>query len=416
MFFLYTEIARERTLLDVFIHITALNSVCKGESFMRMTAIISEYNPFHNGHLYQAKIARQETGADLIVAIMSGTFTQRGEPAFTDKWSRAQAAVASGEIDLVLELPFYFAVQRADRFALGGVTIAETIGAEILSFGSECGQLASFIHAAAENHEASPRYQELVQQGLARGLSSATAASQAFREMTTTLDLTTPNNTLGYYYARAASTITLHTTKRIGSGYHDLSIGDIMSATAIRAYYAKHHSLIGLPAMTAETLQNAVFASFEPYYPFIRHRLLTTSLDDLTQFNGIDSSLAPRLIEGARKNETFDDFMAAVKTRRYTRTSLQRALIYVLTSTKANEIDEIAFDRIDYVRPLAFNDKGRLALREIKQRVPVISTFEKHPWLIKESQVTAAYAVPLARYDALEEHRRFAHFAGNASK
>ena len=383
---------------------------------MRMTAIISEYNPFHNGHLYQAKIARQETGADLIVAIMSGTFTQRGEPAFTDKWSRAQAAVASGEIDLVLELPFYFAVQRADRFALGGVTIAETIGAEILSFGSECGELASFIHAAAENHEASPRYQKLVQQGLARGLSSATAASQAFREMTTTLDLTTPNNTLGYYYARAASTITLHTTKRIGSGYHDLSIGDIMSATAIRAYYAKHHSLIGLPAMTAETLQNAVFASFEPYYPFIRHRLLTTSLDDLTQFNGIDSSLAPRLIEGARKNETFDDFMAAVKTRRYTRTSLQRALIYVLTSTKANEIDEIAFDRIDYVRPLAFNDKGRLALREIKQRVPVISTFEKHPWLIKESQVTAAYAVPLARYDALQEHRRFAHFAGNASK
>ncbi|WP_214848809.1 nucleotidyltransferase family protein [Exiguobacterium sp. s138] len=383
---------------------------------MRMTAIISEYNPFHNGHLYQAKIARQETGADLIVAIMSGTFTQRGEPAFTDKWTRAQAAVASGEIDLVLELPFYFAVQRADRFALGGVTIAETIGAESLSFGSECGQLEPFIEAAAENQEATPRYQELMQEGLARGLSSATAASHAFREMTTTLDLTTPNNTLGYYYARAASTITLHTTKRIGSGYHDLSTGDIMSATAIRAYHATHHSLIGLPELTAETLRNAVFASFEPYYPFIRHRLLTTPLDDLMQFNGIDSSLAPRLIEGARKNETFDNFMTAVKTRRYTRTSLQRVLIYLLTSSKSSEFKNIAFDRIDYVRPLAFNDKGRLALREIKQRIPVISTFEKHPWLIKESQVTAAYAVPLARYDRLEEHRRFAHFAGSVSK
>ena len=108
--------------------------------------------------------------------------------------------------------------------------------------------------------------------------------------------------------------------------------------------------------------------------------------------------------------------MTAVKTRRYTRTSLQRVLIYLLTSTKSHEFENIAFDRIDYVRPLAFNAKGRLALREIKQRIPVISTFEKHPWLIKESQVTAAYAVPLARYDMLEEHRRFAHFAGSVSK
>ncbi|OIN67800.1 hypothetical protein BLD48_02855 [Exiguobacterium sp. KRL4] len=383
---------------------------------MRMTAIISEYNPFHNGHLYQAKIARQETGADLIVAIMSGTFTQRGEPAFTDKWSRAQAAVASGEIDLVLELPFYYAVQRADRFALGGVTIAETIGAHTLSFGSECGEVTPFITAASENHEANPRYQELLQQGLAQGLSSATAASQAFQAMTTTLDLTTPNNTLGYYYARAASSIALHTTKRIGSGYHDLSVGDVMSATAIRAYYTKHQSLIGLPEATAETLQDAVFASFDTYYPFIRHRLLTTSLADLTQFNGMDASLAPRLVDGARQHDSFEGFMSCVKTRRYTRTSLQRTLIYLLTSTMKREIDGLPFDQIDYVRPLAFNEIGRTALRQIKQRVPIISTFEKHPWLIKESQVTAAYAVPLALYQQLEEHRRFAYFSGKVSR
>lgn len=383
---------------------------------MRMTAIISEYNPFHNGHLYQAKIARQETGADLIVAIMSGTFMQRGEPAFTDKWSRAQAAVASGEIDLVLELPFYFAVQRADRFARGGVTIAETIGAQTLSFGSECGDIAPFIQAATENHEATARYQALVQQGLANGLSSATAASQAFAAMTTTLDLTTPNNTLGYYYARAASSITLHTTKRIGSGYHDLSVGDIMSATAIRAYYMKHQSLIGLPDATADVLQNGAFASFDAYYPFLRHRLLTTSLVDLMQFNGIDASLAPRLIEGARQAATFEECLAYVKTRRYTRTSLQRALIYLLTSTTTREMEDLAFDQVEYVRPLAFNDRGRAALRDIKTRIPVVSTFSKHPWLIKESQVTAAYAVPLARYSDLEEHRRFAYFSGKASK
>lgn len=383
---------------------------------MKMTAIISEYNPFHNGHLYQAKIAREETDADLVVAIMSGTFMQRGEPAFSDKWTRAQAAVASGEIDLVLELPFYFAVQRADRFAQGGVTIAESIGATSLSFGSECGEIEPFLTAAAENQEQTPAYQLLLKEGLARGLSSAMAASQAFRAMTKTLDLTTPNNTLGYYYAHAASSISLHTTKRIGSGYHDLSVGDIMSATAIRAHHKQTQQLMGLPKETASVLQDATFASFEPYYPFIRHRLLTTHIDVLTQFNGIDRSLAPRLIEGARLSSTFDAFMTFVKTRRYTRTSLQRTLIYLLTSTMTEEIEQIDFHQVDYVRPLAFNALGRQALRQIKQRVPIISTFEAHPWLLKESQVTAAYAVPLTLYDQLEEHRRFAHFSGNSSK
>lgn len=383
---------------------------------MKMTAIISEYNPFHNGHLYQAKIAREETDADLIVAIMSGTFMQRGEPAFSDKWTRARAAVASGEIDLVLELPFYFSVQRADRFAQGGVTIAEMIGATSLSFGSECGDITPFLLAASEKNEETPAYQRVVKEGLSNGLSSAMAASQAFRALTTTLDLTTPNNTLGYYYARAASNISLHTTKRIGSGYHDLSVGDIMSATAIRAHYDETHQLTGLPKESASVLQGATFASFDLYYPFIRNRLLSTPLGVLMQFNGIDTSLAPRLVEGARYSSTFDDFMTFVKTRRYTRTSLQRTLIYLLTSTMTEEIDSVAFDQIDYVRPLAFNDKGRQALRQIKQHIRVISTFEAHPWLIKESQVTAAYAVPLARYDQLEEHRRFAHFSGNFSK
>ncbi|MGI1804948.1 tRNA(Met) cytidine acetate ligase [Exiguobacterium sp. TDN 0502] len=383
---------------------------------MRMTAIISEYNPFHNGHYYQATTARRETDADVIVAIMSGTFMQRGEPAFTDKWTRARAAVASGAIDLVLELPFYFAVQRADRFALGGVTIAETIGCQSLSFGSECGDITPFLRAAAEQIEETPAYKQALRDGLTAGLSSAHAASQAFKTVSHTLDLTQPNNTLGYYYARATTSLALHTTKRIGSGYHDLSTGDIMSATAIRAHHQRYGQLLALPAQTENVLTDASFANFSYYYPWIRQRLLSTPLPELIRIAGIDASLAPRLIDGAKQAATFDAFMDSVKTRRYTRTSLQRALVYLLTATTSEEVARIEYDHVDYVRPLAFNERGRSALKNIKNRIAVYSTFTSHPWLTKESQVTAAYALPLARHDALVEHRHFPYFAGSSSK
>ncbi|HAL00218.1 MAG TPA: hypothetical protein DCP50_04360, partial [Exiguobacterium sp.] len=267
-----------------------------------------------------------------------------------------------------------------------------------------------------EQIEETPAYKQALRDGLTAGLSSAHAASQAFKSVSQTLDLTQPNNTLGYYYARAAKTVSLHTTKRIGSGYHDLSTGAIMSATAIRAHYQTHGQLLALPEQTEDVLTNASFAHFSHYYPWIRQRLLTTPVSELIRIAGIQASLAPRLIEGAKQAETFDFFLNHVKTRRYTRTSLQRAIVYLLTSTTAEEVARIDYDHVDFIRPLAFSEQGRLALKSIKTRVPVLSTFTSHPWLTKESQVTAAYALPLARYDALLEHRRFPYFAGSSFK
>ncbi|WP_114571170.1 tRNA(Met) cytidine acetate ligase [Exiguobacterium flavidum] len=383
---------------------------------MQMTAIISEYNPFHNGHHYQASVARKETGADVVVAIMSGTFMQRGEPAFLDKWSRAKAAVASGAIDLVIELPFYFAVQRADRFASGGVSIAETIGAQTLSFGSESGETAAFEQAARLDVESTVRYRELIGRFLKEGKSSAKAASDAFAACTDVLDLTTPNNTLGYYYARAAQDITMHTTKRIGSGYHDLSIGDIMSATAIRARHQQTGELLAVPEATRQAAEIGKLSSYERYYPVIRNLILTAPQTRLEEINDIDSSLAPRLRHAALVSGSFEEFVSAVKTRRYTRTHIQRALVYLMTQTTKQEIESVDFDSVDFIRPLAFNRDGRTALRSIKKRIHVMSTFTPHPWLTKESQVTAAYALPLASLDALQEHRQIPYFTGSDSR
>jgi hypothetical protein len=115
---------------------------------MNVTAIISEYNPLHKGHLYHIETARKETNADYIIAIMSGNFVQRGTPAIQDKYTRAEAALKSG-VDLVLELPAMFATASAEYFALGGVSLANTLGCVThLSFGSEYGEADKIMDAA----------------------------------------------------------------------------------------------------------------------------------------------------------------------------------------------------------------------------------------------------------------------------
>ena len=114
---------------------------------MKACGIIAEYNPFHKGHIYQIEETRKKTGCDVMIAVMSGHFTQRGEPAVIDKWSRAESAVRSG-IDLVLELPYIHVVQSASHFAKGGVKVLKKAGISYLSFGSECGNLENLKEIA----------------------------------------------------------------------------------------------------------------------------------------------------------------------------------------------------------------------------------------------------------------------------
>ena len=275
---------------------------------MNVTAIISEYNPLHKGHLYHIETARKETGADYVIAIMSGNFVQRGTPAILDKYIRAEAALKSG-VDLVLELPVMYATASAEYFALGGVSLANTLGCVThLSFGSEYGQAEKFMTAANlllnEPEEMKLPLKEALKEGLSYPAARAHAVKVSHPELAELLE--DPNNILGVEYCKALlkskSNILPHTIKRQGQDYHseDTSSG-FASATGVRKLWSDH------TPEAAESLKNqlapAIFDSVNSYlgYPplteddfsmLLRYKLITENRAHLTEYFGVSQELS----------------------------------------------------------------------------------------------------------------------------
>jgi cytidyltransferase-like protein len=219
---------------------------------MKLAAIIAEYNPFHNGHKYQIDKARELLDEDLaIVAIMSGNYTQRGELAIADKTYRARAAVLGG-VNLVIELPFPYSSSSAEIFATSGVHIANSIGADYLIFGSECGDIDALKKAAdiLNSEEFKNNLEQIKCSKSSDTMGYPQIVEAAYRKCdgaNIQLDISTPNNILAIEYIKAIKALGAYLTpitiKRSGAGYSD---GDIVkgqalqSATAIRGLMAKN--------------------------------------------------------------------------------------------------------------------------------------------------------------------------------
>lgn len=206
---------------------------------MKITGIIAEYNPFHNGHRYQIQKARQITGADYVIVVMSGNFTQRGTPALIDKYSRAKMALMGGA-DLVLELPVCFATGSAEYFASGAIALLNQLGCvDSICFGSECGDIVPLKNLAQALVHETDDYKKILKSKLKSGSTYPVARNAALAE---TLDgfipydmiLGFPNNILGIEYIKALirqnSPIEPFTNKRIGSDYHSYKLADAFSS------------------------------------------------------------------------------------------------------------------------------------------------------------------------------------------
>src|SRR4051812_18291343 len=173
---------------------------------MKAVGIIVEYNPFHHGHAYHIKKAKETTGADLVIAAMSGNFLQRGEPALVSKWTRTEMAL-NGGVDLVFELPYSFAVQKADTFAKGAVSMLIAAGCDSICFGSESGNIEDFYHTYHFLKKHQLQYNHAIRQYMDQGNSYPKALSLAFQSLESTeniIDLSMPNNILGFQYVKAA--------------------------------------------------------------------------------------------------------------------------------------------------------------------------------------------------------------------
>lgn len=352
---------------------------------MKILGLIVEYNPFHLGHLYHLQQAKLKVEPDATIAVMSGSFTQRGEPAIIDKWARAQMALEAG-VDLVLELPVAWATQSAPNFAAGAVRLLAATGVTDICFGSELGELSPLEAVTTLLLEETPVYQQALHAGLSQGHSFAAAQGLALAKALPQIDpglFKQPNNTLAIKYLLAIKQYELpiksHTIKRLGA-YHSTDLTQAMpSATAIRQLIMANQVVQGMPAAAAAILQQRLQkgqgpVSWQQLAPYLFYQLRSQSRAAMDEWPEASEGLGERLWLAARHTNNWDELMRQVKTRRFPLTRLQRLATYILLGLNLAQLERINVALPPpYLRVLALNTASS-AIRSLLKtsQLPVI--------------------------------------------
>jgi predicted nucleotidyltransferase len=364
---------------------------------MKSVGLIVEYNPFHNGHAYHLQASKEAAEADVVIAVMSGNFLQRGEPALVSKWHRTKMALLNG-VDIVFELPYRFATQKAETFANGAVSILDAVGCDSLCFGSESGDLSLFLQTIDYLEKQHQSYNENIKQYIETGVSYPKALSLAFQQLPDSekyLDLAKPNNILGLEYIKAIKhqkyALTPMTIPRKNANYHDqdFSSATIASATSIRkAIFADSDGKSAIdqyvPNPTKQLLKEylhfyQVFHQWENYWSYLQFRLIHSTPEDLREIYEMEEGLENRLLAAALESNNFHEFMQRIKTKRYTWTRLQRLCVHILTNTKKEEMSTLS-EKASYLRLLGMTSKGREYLNKNKSHLslPLISKLSSY--------------------------------------
>ncbi|WP_192982268.1 nucleotidyltransferase [Marinilactibacillus psychrotolerans] len=344
---------------------------------MEACGIIAEYNPFHNGHLYQLQEAKKRTGAEVIIVVMSGNFLQRGEPAIVDKWKRAQLALAGGA-DLIVELPVSYSVQPADLFAKGAIEILAGLGCASLSFGAESGNGETFKKAAKLLIEYSEDIDYQFKKQNEKGKPYAVRMEQAIAAVIPSfpINLSKPNNQLGLAYAKEnyfhGDIFHFEVIGRKQADYHDVNLPNnttIASATAIRKQLLNplnvQKSSRFMPAKSLELLDQSQLINWNNYWHLLKYQIISSSLDELQKIYQMEEGLENRLKKAAQSADSFERFIQTVKNKRMTRTRLQRLCIYVLLQIKQSDLT--ALNQIPTSRILGFSPLGQQYLNKVKK-------------------------------------------------
>ncbi len=367
---------------------------------MNITGIIAEYNPFHNGHLYQIEQVKKN-GADYVVIIMSGNFLQRGTPAILDKWTRTQTALSAGA-DLVIELPTVFATASAQYFARGGVSILDKLECvDTISFGCESDDI-NLIHTLSSYLSKEPDvYKEKLQYFLRAGNSFPKA-----REMTLTECLSpeaaafasSPNNILALEYCVAllerGSSINILPIKREGNGYHDseLKKESFASATAIREILEKSfdHTECCNDTILPSELKNYIpesvysiinekktdYVTLNDFSSLLHYKMLSDGNSSLEHFADVSGDLSDKIIKNLRHYRNYTSFCELLKSKELTYSRINRALTHILLNITQEMYEDIKTnDYAKYARILGFRKDASSLLSEIGKNttIPLIS-------------------------------------------
>lgn len=377
---------------------------------MKATGVIVEYNPFHNGHLYHLEQSKKKSNSDCVVAVMSGFFLQRGEPALVSKWARTKMALQAG-VDLVIELPYAFSTQKAELFANGSISILEGLGVSEVCFGSESGDLDSFKRTVIVMNDNKEEFNRYLHSFVQEGNSYPKSASKAFQALSLTddvVDLSQPNNILGFHYVKAIqdqqAKILPKTILRTGSNYHDeyFQSPTIASATSIRKALFNGKSLnevqsflpdIALSCLNEYKSDYGQFHQWEDYFHLLKYKVLTTSPEELRAIYEVEEGLEHRFISMIKESHSFNEFMERIKTKRYTWTRLQRVCTHILTNTNKETMKSLTKEnKASYIRLLGMSQAGRSYLQQNKKKftLPLISKLGQYSDKMLELDIKAS--------------------------
>lgn len=367
---------------------------------MKIAGIISEYNPFHNGHKFHIEETRRITGCDFVIAVMSGNYVQRGEPAIIDKWSRTKMALLNG-IDAVIEIPTIFSSSTAETFAHCAVKLLnDTNIVDYISFGSESGNIETLRKTALFLTEESSSFKALIKKYLDLGNSYPFARQKALEVITGTSQniISSSNNILAAEYIKALSKlksdIQIFTVERKGEEYTSLEINSFSSATGIRkAILEKNLCDIEktMPKSSFEILYEGIKKGVSPielnsFSQELNFLLRSKTPKELAEILDISEGLENRILNFVNGNHfKADEILSGIKTKRYTYTRLQRALLHILLDIKTKDMENIKNSGYSpYIRVLGFRKDKQAVISLLTQKavLPVITNFKNSDNLV----------------------------------
>lgn len=340
---------------------------------MDVIGIICEYNPLHNGHLYHIEKIKETFPESIIVLVMSGPFTQRGDVSILSKWEKTQLAL-NHKIDLVIELPFKFASQSADIFAKGAIAIISELDCDYLVFGSETNNIDGLTKMAKMQIE-DDSYNLLVKDYLSEGMNYPTAMSKAFAD-TIDIIIDKPNDILGLSYVKEIikqKSRTKPLTIKRTNDYHDDELRNkIASATAIRkGLNADKEIKSFVPVDTYKMIKDR---KEKDIFDFFKYKVLSEK--KLEQYQTVDEGIDNRIKAVIETSNTLEEFLDQIKTKRYTYNRIKRMMIHILLSFTKKEAKN---QKLNYIRVLGFNKQGLKHLNKVKKdiSIPIVSNMKK---------------------------------------
>ena len=358
----------------------------------KVIGIIAEYNPFHNGHIYQIKKIKEKYPDSIIIVCTSSSFTQRGELSILNKWEKTKVSLLNG-VDIVIELPYVYSTQSSDTFAKYGVSLLEKLHINYLCFGSESNDATKLLEAAKTQIN-NIEFDNKVKNYMKEGYNYPTSLNNALKELIN-YDIKEPNDLLAISYIKEIISnnynIEVFNIKRTNN-YHDLNLdNEIVSASNIRNKLLENKSIKDkVPKETYDILKNKTLE--KKYFEFLKYKII--SENNLENYVDVDEGLNVRIKKSINNSKSLDELIIKIKTKRYTYNRISRMLNHILCSFTKEENDKIK--KLEYIRILGFNENGRTYLNEIKDSIelPILNKYDtkKYKALEIEKRVTDIYS------------------------